>query len=312
VNTGIYCMDWPKLSELLVKRAQARHAYQNAQGELYLTDLVQDTVEAAYPVKACQLQEPTEMIGVNSRQDLAQCHQYLAQRQVQRWMSDGVTIIDPSSTWIGPDVSLGPDTILYPGCWLEGHVSVGQGCVLGPDVTVQGDVTFGNSVTVTHSVFHAKTSQIRVADGAMVGPFAHIRDGSVGSHIGSGSRIGNFVELKNAQIAEQTNVAHLSYLGDVEVGRQVNIGAGTIVANYDALQEQKHQTRIEDHVKVGSNTVLVAPVTLGQEAFIAAGSVITKSVEPGALGIARGRQENRTGWVYQQREQNQVNAPCQK
>jgi bifunctional UDP-N-acetylglucosamine pyrophosphorylase/glucosamine-1-phosphate N-acetyltransferase len=285
VNTGIYCLDWEAVAPFLDQLSS-----NNAQGEFYLTDIVAMAVNQGLRVGVVHMEDPDEMLGVNSRQDLAECGRVLNRRTLNRLMAAGVTIVDPGSTMIGPEVSIGPDTILYPGCFLEGAVTIGGQCVIGPQTTLMGTVSIGDRTAVMHSVI--RNSEIGPDN--TIGPFAHIRDGaSISHHV----RIGNFVEVKNSRIEHHTNAAHLSYLGDTDLGTDVNIGAGTITANYDPIRDLKHRTRIEDGVKIGCNSVLVAPVTVRERSCVAAGSVITREVAPWALAIARPKQTELPDWV---------------
>jgi bifunctional UDP-N-acetylglucosamine pyrophosphorylase/glucosamine-1-phosphate N-acetyltransferase len=247
-------------------------------------------VQAGYRVGMAHLDDPDEMLGVNSRADLALCHEVLNRRSLNRLMAEGVTILHPSSTFIAPEVSIGPDSTVMPGCYLQGEVSIGKRCTIGPHTTMSGSVFIEDDVKVLQS----SVRDAKVGSFTSIGPFAQLRDGvEISHHV----NIGNFVEVKKSRIDHHTNAAHLTYLGDASLGTDVNIGAGTITANYDPIRDIKEQTIIEDGAKVGSNSVLVAPVTVGQNASVAAGSVITKDVEPWDLAIARGRQTAIPGWV---------------
>lgn len=290
VNAGLYQAHWPKLAALLTQLSN-----QNAQGEYYLTDCVRLASEQGQKVGVVALLDPAEMIGVNSRADLAECHQLLNRRLISHWLAEGVTFIDPNSTWLGPDVQFAPDVTVYPNCWFSGHVAIGTGCVIGPHTHLSGQVTVGENTHITQSVIHNS----HLGDNVRVGPFAHIRHNSL---IASDVRIGNFVEVKQTNIASHTNAAHLAYLGDASLGQHVNIGAGTITANYDPIRNVKSHTHISDGVKIGSNSVLIAPVSVGQNACVAAGSVITQNVAAGSLAIARGRQQEIDGWVGKTRD----------
>jgi bifunctional UDP-N-acetylglucosamine pyrophosphorylase/glucosamine-1-phosphate N-acetyltransferase len=231
------------------------------------------------------------MLGVNSRADLAECHRLLNERTTRYWMAQGVTLIDPATTWISPEVlHIGSDTILEPNCQLLGPVSIGGNCKIGAYTQLVGAVSIGNHTSVLASVIQDAT----IGNRCIIGPFAHIRNQTV---VADDVRLGNFVEVKNSSIGANTNAAHLSYLGDSDIGSHVNMGAGSIIANYDPIRKTKHRTTIEDHVKVGCNSVLVAPVSIGQNACVAAGSVITETVAPDALAIARPRQTTLAGWV---------------
>lgn len=285
VNTGIYCLNWPQISPLLEKLSS-----NNAQGEFYLTDVIALAVQAGLKVGMAHLDDADEMLGVNARNDLAQCHTVLNQRTLNRLMAEGVTILNPNATMIAPEVSIGEDSTLLPGCFLQGEITIGKRCVIGPHTTLTGTVQIEDDVKVMHSMVRDS----RIGHSCNIGPFAQLRDGvEISHHV----NIGNFVEVKKSRIDHHTNAAHLSYLGDALLGSDVNIGAGTITANYDPIRDIKAQTIIEDGAKVGSNSVLIAPVTIGEQASVAAGSVITKDVATGDLAIARGRQVEIPGWV---------------
>lgn len=285
VNGGVYTLQWPQVLPLL-------HQLQpnNAQGELYLTDTVGLALSQGLSVGHVPLLDSAELHGVNARADLSLCHAELNARTLARWQAEGVTIIDPASTWIGPDVMIGSDTTVYPNCWLSGQISIGHGNTIGPGTTLKGSVVTGDGTTIRQSWVEDSVLGHRVS----IGPFAHLRGHSV---IGNAVRIGNFVEVKHTHIADNTNAAHLSYLGDARLGRDVNIGAGTITANYDPIRQAKNLTELRDGVKVGCNAVLVAPLTVHENAVVAAGSVITDDVPAGDLAIARPRQSTITGWV---------------
>jgi bifunctional UDP-N-acetylglucosamine pyrophosphorylase/glucosamine-1-phosphate N-acetyltransferase len=285
VNTGIYCLQWAKISPLLEQLSS-----DNAQGEFYLTDVIALAVEAGHTVGLALLDDAEEVLGVNSRADLAQCHDVLNRRTLNRLMAAGVTILQPSTTFIGPDVTIGADTTLLPGCVLQGDITIGQRCLIGPHTSMSGHVVIDDDVKVTHSVVRDS----RIGAFSAIGPFAQLRDGvEISHHV----NIGNFVEVKKTRIDHHTNAAHLTYLGDATLGSDVNIGAGTITANYDPIRDIKEQTVLENGVKIGSNSVLIAPVTVGENASVAAGSVITRNVAPWDLAIARGRQTEVVGWV---------------
>jgi bifunctional UDP-N-acetylglucosamine pyrophosphorylase/glucosamine-1-phosphate N-acetyltransferase len=285
VNTGIYCLNWAKISPLLDQLSN-----NNAQGEFYLTDVIALAVKAGYCVGIEHLDDPDEMLGVNSRADLAMCHDILNRRTLNRLMAEGVTILHPGSTFIAPEVSIGADSTVLPGCYLQGDVIIGKRCLIGPHTTMNGTIMIEDEVKVLQS----SVRDARIGSFTSIGPFAQLRDGvEISHHV----NIGNFVEVKKSRIDHHTNAAHLTYLGDATLGTDVNIGAGTITANYDPIRDIKEQTIIEDGAKVGSNSVLVAPVTVGQNASVAAGSVITKDVAPWDLAIARGRQTAIDGWV---------------
>ncbi len=285
VNTGIYCLQWESIAPLLDALSS-----ENAQGEFYLTDTIALAVEKGLQVGTVALADAQDMLGVNSRHDLARCHQVLNQRTQAHLMSQGVTILSPETTLIAPEVSVGADTVIYPGCFLQGEITIGQHCAVGPHTTLMGRVLTGDHVTLQHSLVR----DTKVGDHTWIGPFAHLRDGvEISHHV----KIGNFVEVKNAKIGHHSNAAHLSYLGDTELGVDVNMGAGSITANYDPVRDIKEKTIIEDGVKVGCNSVLIAPLTVKERACVAAGSVITKNVNPWDLAIARAKQTEIPGWV---------------
>jgi bifunctional UDP-N-acetylglucosamine pyrophosphorylase / glucosamine-1-phosphate N-acetyltransferase len=286
INTGIYCFNWSKISPLLDELSN-----QNAQGEFYLTDVIALAVKAGYQVGSAHLQDANESLGVNSRADLALCHQVLNRRSLERLMANGVSILSPETTFIAPEVMIGPDTTLLPGCTLQGEITIGKRCVIGPYSTMTGRVEIGDDVRITHSVIRDS----KIGAFSTVGPFSQLRDGvDLSHHV----HIGNFVEIKKTRIDHHSNAAHLSYLGDAVLGTEVNIGAGTITANFDPIREIKSETVLKDGVKVGSNSVLIAPVTVNEDASVAAGSIITRDVDSGDLAIARSRQTEVKGWVH--------------
>ncbi len=285
VNTGIYCLQWETLSPLLHLLSSS-----NAQNEFYLTDLIALAVANGHTVGVAHLRDADEVLGVNSRADLARCHELLNQRTQTRLMNEGVTILQPSSTFVAPEIQIGADTVLMPGCVLQGTITIGKRCTIGPHTTMSNTVTIADDVKVIQS----SVRDAQIGAFTTIGPFAQLRDGvDIGHHV----LIGNFVELKKTRIDHHTNVSHLAYIGDAELGSDVNIGAGTITANYDPIREIKERTLIENDVKVGSNSVLIAPLTIGEGASVAAGSVITDSVLPGSLAIARQRQTVIPDWV---------------
>ncbi|WP_071517506.1 bifunctional UDP-N-acetylglucosamine diphosphorylase/glucosamine-1-phosphate N-acetyltransferase GlmU [Geitlerinema sp. PCC 9228] len=280
INAGVYCFHWPDLAEFLPK-LQA----DNEQQEYYLTD----AVKTLKPAMAVDVEDPEEIMGINNRKQLAEAYSILQDRVKDAWMEAGVTLIDPDSITIDDTVALEPDVQIEPQTHLRGHTVVRSGSRLGPGSFVENS-KLGKNVVVSYSV----VTDSQVADNARIGPYAHLR-GQV--QVGCNCRVGNFVEMKKAAIGDDTNVAHLSYIGDATVGEQVNVGAGTITANYDGVA--KHHTQIGDRSKTGSNSVLVAPVTIGEDVTIAAGSVITDDVDNDTLAIARSRQVNKPGWRRQ-------------
>jgi bifunctional UDP-N-acetylglucosamine pyrophosphorylase / glucosamine-1-phosphate N-acetyltransferase len=283
INSSIYAFELEPLFDAL--RAVGS---KNAQGEYYLPDLIRLYRGRGLVVEAVKLDDPTEILGVNSRSELALISTELRSRKNEELMAAGVAIIDPSATWIETDVAIGADTILHPGVYLQGRTNIGQRCELQSGVRivdgVLGDDVFVNSCCVI--------AESRVGSGARIGPFAHIRPQSdVGEH----AHVGNFVELKKTSLGRGSKANHLAYLGDATVGEKVNIGAGTITCNYDGVA--KNPTIIEDGAFIGSDSQLVAPVRIGPGAYVAAGSSITEDVPAGALGIARATQVNKVGWV---------------
>ncbi|MCL1837901.1 MAG: bifunctional UDP-N-acetylglucosamine diphosphorylase/glucosamine-1-phosphate N-acetyltransferase GlmU [Propionibacteriaceae bacterium] len=282
INAGIYAFDAQVLREGLAQLAPI-----NTQGELYLTDVIAFANANGHKVGAYQLLDYQQAEGVNDRIQLAARNAEMNSRILRRWMLAGVTIVDPATTWIGAEVDLAPDVTLKPGTSLEGATSVAAGAVVGPDTTLI-DVEVGENAEVVRT--HASLSVID-AD-AKVGPFSYLRPGTI---VGEGAKIGAFVEAKNAQLGAGAKVPHLTYCGDAVVGAGANIGAGTIFANYDGTS--KSVSHVGEGSFVGSNSVLVAPVTIAAGAYVGAGSVITRKVESGQLGVARSQQRNIAGWV---------------
>ena len=251
VNAGIYCLDWGK-----VKGAFSELKTNNAQGEYYLTDIISWGKVQKLSVNAYILENSDEIYGINSRSNLATATKLINTRNLEKLMADGVTIVDPDSTWISEDTQIGQDSIIYPATYIEGKNTIGKNCKIGPCAHLRGGVEVCDNV-----------------------------------------KVGNFVEVKKAKISSNTNVGHLSYIGDAELGERVNIGAGTITANYDPITKTKSKTVLHDDVKIGSNTVLVAPVTVETGANIGAGSVITKNISEWALALTRSPLKVLEGWV---------------
>ncbi|WP_414578888.1 bifunctional UDP-N-acetylglucosamine diphosphorylase/glucosamine-1-phosphate N-acetyltransferase GlmU [Anabaena sp. CCY 9402-a] len=277
INAGIYCFRWQNLAEVL-PNLQAN----NAQKEYYLTDAVTQVGQ----VMAVDVEDEQEILGINDRLQLATATEILQRRVKEKWMLAGVTLIDPNSITIDDTVELQPDVIIEPQTHLRGNTVIQSGSRIGPGSLIENS-QLGENVTVQYSVVTDSVIQT----GAKIGPYAHLRGHA---QVGANCRVGNFVELKNTQIGDRTNVAHLSYLGDTTAGNQVNIGAGTITANYDGVK--KHRTIIGDRTKTGSNSVLVAPVTLGNDVYVAAGSTVTEDVPDDSLVVARSRQVIKPGW----------------
>lgn len=287
VNTGVFCFEGPAIAPLLSQLSN-----RNAQAEYYLTDLVELASEADLCTAAVPLKDACEMTGVNTRAQLAECHEHLRRRTLTRLESEGVTILDPAQTWISPEAQLGADTTVYPGCVIEGPVVVGRHVTVGPHTVLRGQTVIGDRSWVCQS--HVVNSV--VGEDGIVGPFAHMRDGAA---VDRNVKVGNFVELKNATVGADSFVSHLAYVGDATLGQDVNWGAGSITANYNHLTKVKARTEVADHASIGSNCVLIAPVSVGEQAMVAAGSVITKPVEAHALAVARAKQTDIPGWVQQ-------------
>ena len=286
VNSGIYAFDLAVLREALAQVTDA-----NAQREKYLTDVLRIAREAGRRVTAHLIDDALETEGVNDRVQLAALGKELNRRICERHMRDGVTIVDPATTWIDDDVTIGGDALILPGCQLLGATSIAAEAVIGPDVTLT-DCEVGERAHVKRAEAHLAV----IGPDATVGPYSYLRPGT---ELGPRGKIGGFVETKNAQIHEGAKVPHLSYAGDVTVGAYANVGAGTIIANYDGVA--KHHTVIGRGSFVGSNSVLVSPVDIGDGAYVAAGSALTQDVEPGQIAVARGRQRNLDGWVERSR-----------
>src|SRR5688572_21842819 len=283
INSGIYAFDLPPLFDALRMIAS-----KNAQGEYYLTDLIAIYRRRKLPVETLIVDNPDEIRGVNSRSELAEVSAIVRQKKNEELMAAGVTIVDPATTYIDPDVEVGPDTVIHPGVSLEGQTRIGSACEIQAYVRII-DSEIADRVTINNFCLIVGA---RVADEASVGPFAHLRPET---EVGQGAKVGNFVELKKTTLGPGSKANHLSYLGDATIGAHVNVGAGTITCNYDG--QKKHQTVIEDAAFIGSDTTLIAPVRIGKGAYVGAGSSITEDVPAGGLGIARGRQTNIEGWV---------------
>ena len=286
INSGIYVFDAATLRSALTELAPS-----NDQGELYLTDVLAVLREAGKPVGAYVIDDLWQTEGVNDRIQLSRMNAELNRRILQRWMREGVTVMDPASTWVHASVDLAPDVILLPGTSLEGATSVAAGARIGPDTTLI-DVEVGEKAVVTRT----QASLSVIGPGANVGPYAHLRPGTT---LGADGKIGTFVETKNARIGAGAKAPHLSYLGDAVIGEGANIGAGVIFANYDGVQ--KSTSTVGEYSFVGSNSVLAAPVDVADGAYIAAGSTITGDVGPGDLAVSRSRQRNVSGWVARKR-----------
>jgi len=282
INTGTYVFESEPLADAL-----GRITNDNSQGEYFLGDVLPVLRASGLRVAAHREPDAGVNLGINDRADLALATAETRRRILVDHMRAGVTIIDPAATWIDAGIEIEPDAIVEPGCSLRGATRVGRGSVIGPHSTVI-DSTIGAGASVVHSYL----VDCEVLDGCTVGPFTYLRPET---RLGEGAKAGAFVEIKKSRIGEGAKVPHLSYIGDAEIGEDANIGAGTITANYDGIR--KHRTVIGDHVRIGVDTSLVAPVNIGDAAYTGAGSVITSDVPPGALGITRPRQENIEGYT---------------
>ena len=287
INSGIYALDLAELFDALRELPLGA-----ARQEIYLPGLVPIYRRRGLQVETVSVVNPNEVRGVNSQTELAEVKRIVRQTKNEELMAKGVTIEDPATTYIDMDVTVGADTVIHPGVVLEGRTTVGARCELHSGVRIV-DSHLGDDVLVNN---HCIIREATLEQGAQVGPFAHLRPEA---HIGESARVGNFVEIKKSSLGSGSKANHLTYLGDATIGTGVNIGAGTITCNYD--RGKKYPTTIGDRVFIGSGTELIAPVTLGDDAYIAAGSCISDDVPPGALGVARGRQVNKDGWAVRRK-----------
>jgi bifunctional UDP-N-acetylglucosamine pyrophosphorylase/glucosamine-1-phosphate N-acetyltransferase len=286
INSGIYAFDAAVLADGL-----SRLTSHNAQGELYLTDVLGIARADGRRVGALVCADEWQVEGVNDRVQLARLGAELNRRLLEHWMRAGVTVVDPSSVWVDAGVELARDVVVQPGVQLQGSTSIGEGAVVGPDTTLV-NVTVGEGAKVIRT--HGLDSTIGA--GASVGPFAYLRPGT---NLGERGKIGTFVEVKNSEIGEGSKVPHLSYVGDATIGEHSNIGASSVFVNYDGVS--KHRTTIGSHVRTGSDNMFVAPVTVGDGAYSGAGTVIRQDVPPGALAVSGGPQRNLDSWVLKRR-----------
>jgi bifunctional UDP-N-acetylglucosamine pyrophosphorylase/glucosamine-1-phosphate N-acetyltransferase len=282
VNSATYCFD----TQLLLNALQSI-TNQNAQGEYYLTDCIDILRREGNRIAAYCVNDASEILGVNDRVQLAQVEHIFRQNIRVQHMRNGVTLVDPASIYIDTEVSIGADSVLLPGTILRGKTVIGSACEIGPNTEIT-DCQVGDETIITHSVLVESS----IGDQVNMGPFAYIRPGS---KIQNQAKIGDFVEVKNSTIGQGSKVPHLSYIGDADIGSGTNIGCGTITVNYDGIS--KHRTHVGNNAFIGCNSNLVAPVTVGDRAYIAAGSTITDNVPDGALGIARQRQATKEGYT---------------
>ncbi len=286
VNAGVYAFDLAAL-----RSALGRVREDNAQHERYLTDVVSIVRQDGLTVHAKHVEDTTLVAGVNDRVQLSALAAELNRRIVAAHQLAGVTVVDPATTWIDVDVTIGRDTVIQPGTQLLGRTRVGGNCAIGPDTTL-ADVTVGDAASVVRT--HGSSASI--GDHAEVGPFTYLRPGTV---LGADAKLGAFVEVKNSTIGTGTKVPHLTYVGDADIGEHSNIGASSVFVNYDG--QAKHRTTVGSHVRTGSDTMFVAPVTVGDGAYTGAGTVIREDVPPGALAVSAGPQRNIEGWVARNR-----------
>ncbi len=286
INSGVYAFDGKLLQEAI-----GRLSTDNSQGEEYLTDVLGILRGDGHHVGALVVTDHREILGVNDRVQLAAARRIFNDRLLERWMRDGVTVVDPATTWLDVQVRLEPDTVILPNTQLQGATSIARGAEVGPNCTLR-DTVVGEGAAVTN----ATCLSAEIGPQATVGPYTYLRPGT---KLARKAKAGGVVEMKSAVVGEGSKVPHLSYVGDATIGEGSNIGAATVFVNYDG--QEKHQTTVGDQVRIGSDTMLVAPVTVGDGAYTAAGSVITEDVPPGSMAIARSRQRNIEGWVERRR-----------
>ncbi len=286
INSGVYAFDSAKLVSAIGEITDS-----NSQGELYLTDVIGILKKADESIAAILLEDFTEILGVNDRVQLAESAALLRDRINDQWMREGVTIIDPTTTWIDATAKLSPDVVVHPGSAILGLTTIATGAVIGPRTTLTDCV-----VKEGASILESIATDSVIGEAAIVGPYTYLRSGTV---LGDSSKAGAFVEMKNSTLGTGSKVPHLSYVGDATIGEGSNIGAATIFVNYDGVD--KHHTTVGDHVRIGSDTMLVAPISIGDGAYTAAGSVITEDVPAGAIGVGRAKQRNVLGWVMRKR-----------
>jgi bifunctional UDP-N-acetylglucosamine pyrophosphorylase/glucosamine-1-phosphate N-acetyltransferase len=286
INSGVYAFDGAKLAGAIGQITDS-----NSQGEFYLTDAIGILKNAGESIAAIMLEDFTEILGVNDRVQLAESAALLRDRINDHWMREGVTIIDPTTTWIDATATLAKDVTLHPGSAILGLTTIASGAVIGPRTTLTNCV-----VKEGASVLESIATDTVIGEASTVGPFTYLRSGTV---LGDSAKAGAFVEMKNSTLGTGSKVPHLSYVGDATIGEGSNIGAATIFVNYDGVE--KHHTTVGDHVRIGSDTMLVAPISIGDGAYTAAGSVITEDVPAGAIGVGRAKQRNVLDWVLRKR-----------
>ncbi|MFE6826808.1 bifunctional UDP-N-acetylglucosamine diphosphorylase/glucosamine-1-phosphate N-acetyltransferase GlmU [Streptomyces sp. NPDC057690] len=286
INSGVFAFDGPLLADALKKVRT-----DNSQGEEYLTDVLGILREAGHRVGASVAADHREIAGINNRVQLSEARRILNDRLLTAAMLSGVTVVDPATTWIDVTVTFERDAVVLPGTQLHGSTHLGEGAEVGPNSRLK-DTQVGAGARVDNTV----SDSARIGPHASVGPFAYLRPGT---RLGAKGKIGTYVETKNAAIGEGTKIPHLSYVGDATIGEYTNIGAASVFVNYDG--QDKHHTTVGSHCRTGSDNMFVAPVTVGDGSYTAAGSVITKDVPPGSLAVARGQQRNIEGWVARKR-----------
>ena len=287
INSGVYVFDLESLNAALTKLSKS-----NSQGEEYLTDVISILKGEGKKVSTYLASDFVEILGINNRAQLADVASLMRDRINDSLMRSGVSIVDPASVWIDLDVEIESDVRIEPGVAIRGNSKVATGAVIGPRSTL-----IDTQVGAGAKVFESHCEASKIGERASVGPYSHLRGGTV---LANEVKVGSFVEIKNALVGEGSKVPHLSYVGDAKIGRESNIGAATIFVNYDGVE--KHETKVGDHVRIGSDSMLIAPVTIGDGAYTAAGSVIDEDVPAGALGIGRARQVNILGWVLKKRK----------
>lgn len=286
VNSGVYAFDAAKLASAIGKLKN-----DNSQGELYLTDVIEILRNEGGKIAAVLIDDFIEILGVNDRVQLAESASLLRDRINEDLMKSGVTIVDPLTTWVDATATIAPDVVLAPGTAIHGATTIASGAVIGPRTTL-----IDCTVAANARVLESQCTEAIIGEGVNVGPYSFLR---AGTKLLSGSKVGAYVEMKNATLGEGSKVPHLSYVGDAVIGEGTNIGAATIFVNYDGVE--KHYSVVGDHVRIGSDSMLVAPVTIGDGAYTAAGSVITEDVPAGAIGVGRAKQRNVLGWVLRKR-----------